>query len=247
MRIESKSSKPRWVAIAAIVSALFATSAAEAQTTVTLAPGPEGEDVSYYSFIPLLARGDYPTMYAHTSLSPTGSEHSMSTFIKFDLPVDLLTLETPSPGEMVTVTDAFLLMNFAFSFSHEGEPPPPGGELSVHRVNQSWDEATLTYANHPTSDPAFETILNIDSFGPIIFDVTELVADMAHGAAPNYGFELSNPFENPIGFHSFESPADPILKSQLIITVPEPGSVTLLASGIAFLCFAGQRRTGQRG
>jgi len=56
MRIGSKSSKPRWVAIAAIVSALLATSAAEAQTTVTLAPGPEGEDVSYYSFIPLLAR-----------------------------------------------------------------------------------------------------------------------------------------------------------------------------------------------
>ncbi|MEM9176345.1 MAG: DNRLRE domain-containing protein [Myxococcota bacterium] len=245
MSIESKSSKPRWILMAAILGALFATTAAQAQTSVTLAPGPEGEDVSYYSFIPLLARGDYPTMYAHTAFSPTGSEHSMSSFIRFDLPANLLTLETPGPGEIVTVTDAFLLMNFAFSFSHEGEPPPPGGELSVHRVNQDWDEATLTYANHPTSDAPLETIIDINNFGPIIFDVTEIVRDWANGD-PNYGFELSNPFEDPMGFHTFESPADPILKSQLIVTVPEPGAVAMLASGAAFLGLLGRRRDASR-
>lgn len=229
-------------AVVAMFCAAATVTTAQADVTTTIAPGPEGEDVSYYTFIPLLNRGLYTTMYAHTAFSPT-DEHSMATFVKFPIPMDILDISPgPAAGESTIVLDAFLLMNFAFSFSPEGEPPPPGGELSVHMVNQDWDELTLNYANHPTSDPPFTTLTNISAYGPIIFDVTEVVEQWIYGLEPNYGFELTNPFDNPIGFHTFESPADPLLKAQLVITVPEPGAAAMLVSGVTMLGLLGRAR-----
>lgn len=225
--------------LAALLAVLLPAIPAAAQETITIAPGPEGEDVSYYSFLPLLQRGDYTTMYAHTSFDEQQQSHSMETFVRFPLPQDLL-----GPGE--TVLDAFLIMVFAFTFDHDGSPPPPGGELSIHEVLEDWQEATLHYANHPASGPSFETLTGIDDYGPLVFDVSESVRDWAHGFTPNYGFKLSNPFEHPIGFHSFEADVDPALKAQLVVTVPEPAAGPGLALGVAGLS-ALHRRRARRG
>lgn len=216
---------------AALLTGLLAAAFAlpsRADEVYVLAPGPEGEDSSYYSFIPLLIRGNYTTMYAHTALDDQGVSHSMESFLRFQLPQDLLL-----PGEQVL--EASLIMVFAFSFDHGGTPPAPGGELAISRVTQPWSESTLNYANHPASAAPFEVLTGIDDFGPVVFDVTGTVSSWATGATPNYGFKLSNPFDNPIGFHTFEADVDPSLKAQLVIVVPEPAPIAALIAGILML------------
>ena len=215
------------------------------EETITLAPGSEGADSSYYTFFPLLVRGNYTTMYAFTSTETTGESHSMETFLKFDLPADLLDLDVPpGPGEVADVLDAFLVMVFAFTFAHDGDPSDPDGELRVHEVLEDWDESTMNYANHPDAGPYFTSISGVETFGSLVFDVTESVRDWAVGTHPNYGFKISNPSPEPIGFHSFESAVAPSLKAQLIITVPDPASG--LGLGVATLALMGRRRSFRR-
>lgn len=222
-----------------IVVITLAAGESRAQRSILIAPGPEAEDTSYYSFIPLLIRGDYATLYAHTAEDENGFAHDMESFVRFDLPPDLLL-----PGE--TVLWAELLMVFSFSFDHGGNPPLPGGELSVSEILEDWSESTLNFANHPASGPAFETLTGIDAFGTLYLDVTEPVRRWARGTSPNYGFKLSNPTDLPIGFHSFEANVDPALKAQLLIFVPEPSRAALLAAGLGSLPLLQQLRRRRR-
>ncbi|MGH0033458.1 MAG: DNRLRE domain-containing protein [Myxococcota bacterium] len=216
----------RTLAALSLSAALLATTASA--ETFLLRPGFEGQDTAYYSFIPLLVRGQYSTMYVQTATDEEGETHSMETYLRFDLPEDLL-----GPGE--TVTEAYLRMVYAFSFDHFGEPPDTAAKAFLQPVLEPWDEDSLHYANRPAYGATIAKIKKIKDFGALDFDVTETVREWAHGVTPNYGFALSNPTERPLGFHSWESGVDEGLKSALVIeTGPgdPPGPARCKACGM---------------
>jgi len=181
-----------------------------------LRPGGGGKDSSPYAFIPSLVRGNYETLYAQTAVDENMLPHDQIAYLEYELPSGLL-----QPGE--TVLSATLFMVFSFTFSHDGSPPPPGGELYVHEVTSGWDEQTLNWNNKPAFGPTIASRTDIDAFASYSFDVTDAVRSWAHGATPNHGFAVTNPTDVPIGFHSWESTADPLLKNHLVI-VTGPGS-----------------------
>lgn len=231
-------------AVCALVAALAATPRIAGAAVFDLQPGAEGEDTSAYAFIGSLVRGNYDTLYAQTADDEDGVSHDMITYLRFDLPPGLL-----QPGE--TVLGASLFMVFSFTFSHDGQPPPPGGELYVHEVTQGWDEQTLSWNNRPAHGALLDAETNIPAFGSIELDVTEAVRLWAHGLADNHGFAVLNPTDVPIGFHSWESVADPALKNHLVIVTgpggppatPVPALGPIGALGLASLVAAvGARR-----
>lgn len=170
------------------------------------------DDTSPYSFIPLLVRGFYPTLYAQDSNDDEGIPHDMRTFLRFPLPEDLL-----APGE--TVTAAYLIMAYSFSFDHFGAPPDVPVNLTVAPVLEPWNQFELHWENQPAAGEVVDVEENIEGFRLIELDVTEVVRDWATGAAPNHGFMLTNASERPIGFFSWEPPpgTDPLLQNSLVI------------------------------
>lgn len=172
--------------------------------------GAAGKDTAPYAFIGSLVRGNNETLFAQTALDENQIPHDMITYLEYELPPGLL-----QPGE--TVLGASLFMVFSFTFSHDGTPPPPGGELYVHEVTEAWDEQTLNWNNRPAYGPVVDSETNISSFGSYEFDVTETVRLWAHGLDDNHGFAVLNPTDVPIGFHSWESTAGPELKNHLVI------------------------------
>lgn len=177
--------------------------------------GASGKDTSPYAFIGSLVRGNYETLYSQTAVDENETSHDMLTYLEFELPPGLL-----QPGE--TVVGASLFMVFSFTFSHDGTPPPPGGELYVHEVTEAWDEQTMSWNNRPGYGPVLDSETSIPSFGSYEFDVTETVRLWAHGIGANNGFAVVNPTDVTIGFHSWESTADATLKNHLVI-VTGPG------------------------
>lgn len=75
-------------------------------------------------------------------------------------------------------------------------------DVTVHRVMQSWNEASITWQNQPTHDgtPAGRACVG-DSFdlGWKNFDVTPLVHQWMQGLAPNYGLVIRDPSESSAG------------------------------------------------
>ncbi len=200
-----------------------------------LMPGPAGEDTSPYSFIPSLVRGNYTTMYAMTGEDEDGIAHDQIAYLKFELPPGLL-----QPGE--TVIAASLFMVFSFTFSHDGTPPPPGGEMYVHEVPSPWNEQTMTWNNKPAVGPMIASETNIPDFGSYEFDVTDTVRFWAHGTTPNNGFAVTNPSDTPIGFHTWDATSvDPLLMNRLVIVTgpgdPPPSVPVLGPLGAAALAF----------
>jgi len=168
---------------------------------VLLQPGPEGIDSSPYSFVPSQPRGNRETNYAFVAEDENGFDHSFETFLRFDLPPDLL-----GPGE--AVGHAVLWVYFAFSESIFGGGGNGPGELWCHEVLESWSESSLNWNNKPDYGPAFDGQTGIDRFGLLWCDVTQLVAGWASGLRPNHGVALSNPTDRLLGFYSTDAPAD---------------------------------------
>lgn len=214
-------------------------------------------DVSPYSFIQLLPRGASHTMYAyHLGVWEDGYTHDHETFLRYELPEDLLLSEE-------TVVQASLIMVYAFSFSHWPDELPPDEvpvTLEVREVLAPWVEAQLTWANQPAAGPPVDVVAGIpyDAYGPVELDVTGLVRAWAEGQRPNHGFKITNPAVRPVGFWTKEAfrdfaaaglPLDPALRSVLVVVteVPEPGALaTGLAAAGALAVAAAGRRTSHR-
>jgi len=205
---------------AALATLLFAGVPAQAGTTL-IRPGPEGEDTAPYGFIPLLARGNYPSLYAFTE----DDGHVFETYLHFPLPANLL-----QPGE--TVTSAELWMTYAFDFEGFGETSDEPGRIDVHPVLTPWSEATLTWNARPAIGAAVDSVSGIDGFGLLRFDVTNLVRSWTFGAT-NHGFALTSPTKRVMGFHSFESPAASGLRPALVILTGPGSGPDFDADGIA--------------
>jgi len=189
----------------------------------------EGQDVSPYCFLPALARGQYETNYAFTAFDTGGVCHHFQTYLRFELPPDLL-----DPGE--TVTTARLLLYYAFTFAFEGPAPTvPHAPITVniHQVLAPWtggpspyNEDAVTWSNRPPHAAAVAGTRNdITNFGVQQFFVTDLVRSWAHGTKPNHGFVVVSPNDIPFGMHSWEAepPVTTGQKARLRITVG-PGS-----------------------
>jgi hypothetical protein len=182
--------------LACAVAGLLA-AAAEA-AVFSVAPGPEGEDTSPYSFLPSLPRGQHGTVYAFVD-EEEGVDHSFETFMKFPLP------QLAACGDVV---EARLELQYTIddsAFDEEAEPPTTPGELNCHEVLEPWSEGQLTWSNKPDVAPAFDSLTGITALGPLTCDATELVQDWLSGAKENRGFALTNPTDRLIGFYSFEA------------------------------------------
>jgi hypothetical protein len=178
----------------------------------------QGQDVSPYCFLPTLARGQYETNYAFTANDDEGACHNFQTYLRFELPANLL-----DPGE--TVTTARLLLYYAFTFGFDGPAPTlPHAPITVnvHEVVSAWNEDAVTWVNRPPYAAASVASLgNITNLGVKEFIVTDLVAAWAHGTKQNRGFAVISPNDIPFGMNSWEAdPAVPSFqKARLRITV----------------------------
>jgi len=199
--------------------------------------GADGQDVAPYCFLPTLGRGQYETNYAVTGMLD-GECHSFVTYLRFQLPGDLL-----EPGE--TVTQATLLLPYLFSFTFGGTPtPPPHPPVTIrlHRVMTSWTEDAVTWVDRPSFDtaPAAE-VTGVTHYGIKEFDVTDLVRSWAHGTQSNYGFVVTSPNDRTLGFYSFEAPVSTAQKAALLIQAGagDPPAVPMMPAWIAALLVLG--------
>ena len=158
----------------------------------------EGIDSSPYSFIPSLVRGLRDTQYAFTGFDESGASHNFRTFVRFDLPPDLL-----GPDE--TVTEAYTWIYYSFDFTGFGDANDLPGEVHCSEVLESWSETSLTWIDQPAFGPTLDVHPDILDLGLVWCDVTDLVRDWATGAKPNHGIAFTNPTERLIGFYSFEA------------------------------------------
>ena len=106
-----------------------------------------GEDVAPYQFLPNNNRGTYTTMYA---FSGTGG-HDFESYINFDLSGVAL-----PQGHVVT--NATFFIAYAFDFTAFGDTNQDPGNLIVYRVDESWGEMTLTWANRPSATVAVDQV-----------------------------------------------------------------------------------------
>ena len=75
-------------------------------------------------------------------------------------------------------------------------------DVTVHRLTQAWSEATLTWQNKPTHDPAVSATQCVgDSFdlGFKVFDVTTVVRAWVQNTSPNFGLVIRDPSESAAG------------------------------------------------
>jgi hypothetical protein len=194
---------------------------------------PASEDTAPYSFIPSLARYNNPTLYAFQGFDENSTPHDFETYLRFDV------TQANLPAGHV-LTQATLLVTYAFGSSDYGVPSTDPGELDCREVLEPWSQTTLTWANRPDVDLPFDTITEIDSFGALLCDATDAVHGWITAQYPNHGIALTNTTERVIGMHSLESSADPSLKPQLILRteVPEPGIAAALGCGGAAFALA---------
>ena len=207
---------PKALMILLLALALPSMSFADSFTITT------GWDVAPYEFLPSNNRGNYTTLYA---FDETGG-HDFETYIRFDLPENLL-----PEGEVVT--DATFFIAYAFDYTAFGDTAQDPGTVIVYRVDENWGEDTLTWSNRPAATQPVDQVDNIVEFGAMIFDVTDLAQEWLGGTRLNYGIAIKSPTPRVIGMHSFESTADASLKATLVINtapaeaVPSFGPVAL--------------------
>lgn len=199
-----------------MLALLPSTSSADSFTVTT------GWDVAPYQFLPSNNRGSYTTLY---SFSGTGG-HDFETYIRFDLPANLL-------PEGHVVTSATFFIAYAFDYTAFGDTSQDPGTVVVYRVDEDWGEDTLLWSDRPAATEPVDQVDNIVGFGALIFDVTDLTQEWLGGTRLNYGIALKSPTPRVIGMHSFESTADPSLKATLVINtapaeaVPSFGPIAL--------------------
>jgi hypothetical protein len=193
----------------------------------------EGEDVAPYQFLPGSLRGSNPSLWATTNVG-----HSFITYLRFDLPTDLV-------GPEETVGEATLTVFYANDEVSFGEGSDEPAVLECRPVLQPWSESTVTWLAQPGFGDPVDVIEGIEELGPLTFDVTGLVVDWVDGARPNHGFALTNPTARLMGFFSFEAQVDPVFKASLaidVVPVPEPGAApSALAALVATLALVRAR------
>ncbi|QHE50865.1 DNRLRE domain-containing protein [Pontibacillus sp. HMF3514] len=125
----------------------------------------------------------YPnTNYITSVINKTGYGSSSGrnrTFIKFDLP-------ELSTGHYIT-TAYFRL--FPYSYKNTG------AQVNVHKVKESWDTNTITWANQPQHNESVVDYQMIDGDDYYDWDITEIAQEW-YSSSNNNGLMLKNKDEN---------------------------------------------------
>lgn len=225
-----------WRAVALLALGLGGAARGE---VVVLQPGSEGEDAAPYQFLPASFRGGNESLWTFTD--PEGV-HSFRTFVRFDLPPDLL-----APDEEIGSALLVLFFDREIGFGMSSGDGP--GLLECRPALGAWSEATVTWDAQPAFGDPVDVVSDIDEFGDVACDVTVLVADWADGIAPNHGFALTNPTDRLIGFPSsdakIDGEPDPQRPRLLINVVPEPRG-GLAAAAVLVLLSRRRRRRAMR-
>jgi len=245
--VKQREQSMRWsAAILVGVGFLAAPAAAAAESEVFVLGEESGADTAPYQFIPNLIRGERATLWAITDQD---GPHSFDTYVRFDLPPELLS------GELL-VEEAALSVFFGIDSVSFGDGADVPGVLECRPVLEAWDETGemgMTWSNKPAFGAPVDVITGITELGSLSCDVTELVQDWASGAIPNHGIALTNPTGKLLGFFSFESvDDDPATEPQLaVLAVPEPdaraAALAAVAGLAALAAWRRRRAAGGRG
>jgi len=187
----------------------------------------EGIDVSPYSFLPSLRRGNRDTQYVFTGgRDYDGATHDFRTYVRFDLPEDLL-----EPGEFVA--EAYVWLFYGFDYTAFGEASDVPGEMRCHEVLEPWEELGVTWISQPAYAPAFDVHPDVEELGLLWCDATELVRAWVKGTKPNHGIAFTNESERLIGVYSFEAAVDAPLAPGLVIGIDTGAGQDADADGVA--------------
>lgn len=191
---------------------------------------PASEDSSPYSFLPNLARGTNPSLYAFKTVDDDSIPHEFDTFLWFDVE------QADLPTDHVLV-EATLVVTYAFDFTGFGDTSNAPGTLECREVLAPWNTTTLTWANRPAVSAPFDTVGGILGFGAILCDATPVVLDWIGLRSINEGFALTSPTARVMGMHALESSVDASLKPTLVLRteLPEPDRAIGIALGVGLL------------
>ncbi len=217
----------------AVAFALLLTAGPAAARFVEL---PATADVAAYEGMPATLRGANPLLWAVGVTDPSG--HDFETFLRFDLPPDLV-----GPGE--TVGLALLALTYALDSAPQGSGSDVPGTLECREVLTPWAEDAVSWNARPSYGPPLAVVEGITELGPVLCDLSALVADQAAGLRENHGFALTNPTARLMGFYAREAQVDPGLQPALIVElvpVPEAGRGAAGAAAVLGLAVRARRR-----
>jgi hypothetical protein len=148
-------------------------------------------------------------------------------FLKFDMPSDVISS---------TVAKAVLRI-------YESQSPDgSSGSITLQRVASGWDDTTVPYNQSltPGAITGFYDPANLDLYTDV--DITSWVKGWLSNPSTNYGLCLYGT-EGVSGTAKYFDGYYGVTAPQLIITVPEPGAIALLLTGvIGFLTHAWKKR-----
>ncbi|MGH0028742.1 MAG: DNRLRE domain-containing protein [Myxococcota bacterium] len=195
----------------------------------------QGQDSSPYAFLPELPRGFYNSAYAYTN-TLGGEDHSFEYYIEFDLPPELLV-----PGTVVD--EAYAWIYYGFDYTIFGDTTDEVGEVLCHEVLEPWSQETLTWNDRPAIGTWFDRVPDITEVGMQICDVSDVVQGWIDDPDTNHGIAITSEQPRVIGFYTWDDGVvGPNFKPSLVVeTLPEPGTASGLAAGIAMLAALGRR------
>jgi len=117
------------------------------------------------------------------------------------------------------------------------DPAPVEGDVNIYQVTSAWDEWTVTWNSMPSyyiETPLATVSPDPEGFRRYEWDITQLYNDWQDGSSENHGLMLINDLERThrtgilLNSSDYENPT---LRPTLVVTVPEPTSIILLALG----------------
>jgi hypothetical protein len=106
-----------------------------------------------------------------------------------------------------------------------------GGSVNLYKVTSSWTDTNVSYSQSVgASVSGWYDPMNVDLFTDI--DITAWVQGWLNDPSSNYGLSLRSTMEGAAGSATLWDGFYGVTGPQLIITVPEPGSLSILAIGL---------------
>jgi len=125
----------------------------------------------------IVLSGDPTIAYQNQTELPVGLTYNLGiarSYLKFDI-------SFLPPANLIDVAI------FRISNQYENVSIP---RIKLHRINSSWNPATLTWNNQPSLGAVESSMTNNVTYSWWNFDVTQLVKDWQSGAAANNSFAL---------------------------------------------------------
>ena len=221
-----------------LLCTIFAAGVASAAVAnpVTIQPDePQSNDAFAYQFLSTMNfnTGGFGALLGS---GRTASGHDLRSFVQFDL-----SGVTLNPGETASL-NLYVGSTAAAGFGVNPSPTAPV-VTNVYGASSAWDEATLTWANQPATNPTVVAAQTIDGINQWKrFDVTPLVAAWLANPGANFGFAVTQDAivtNNGPVVTVYDSAAG--ANKPFLQIVPEPASAVTLGAGAAALLLRRRR------